>query len=79
MPFDTILIPLSTRSWPPLGSRVRVCDLCYGDRESGLILVPGDWVVTARCDRCGTYGNPRRLEGRLLGDVQGVCGVAGYG
>jgi hypothetical protein len=25
------------------------------------VIVPGDDVVTARCDRCGCYGNPREF------------------
>ena len=51
---------------------------------SELTIVPGDRIVTARCDGCGTYGNPRefsevsprRSQRRLLGDVRGVYGGA---
>jgi hypothetical protein len=43
----------------PSGSRLLVCDPCREVRASELTIVPGDWVVTARCEECGTYGNPR--------------------
>jgi hypothetical protein len=25
------------------------------------VIVPGEWVVTARCVSCGCYGNPREF------------------
>jgi hypothetical protein len=40
----------------------RCCDLCYASRRDKLMIVPGPFVVTARCVRCGTYGNPRDFE-----------------
>ncbi len=43
------------------GSRLQVCDPCYEVLGSWLIIVPGDKVVTARCDRCGAYFNPREM------------------
>ena len=43
------------------GSRIRVCDSCWEVRASELVIVPGDEVVTARCDQCGRYGNPREF------------------
>jgi hypothetical protein len=43
------------------GARIRVCDPCWEARVSELLIVPGDDVVTARCDRCGCYGNPREF------------------
>jgi hypothetical protein len=43
------------------GSRIRVCDPCWEIRTTGLVIVPGDDVVTARCDLCGTYANPREF------------------
>jgi hypothetical protein len=46
----------------PSGSRLLVCVPCYEDHASELTIVPGDWVVTARCDRCGVYGNPRDFK-----------------
>jgi hypothetical protein len=41
------------------GTRLLVCDQCYEENSSVLVIVPGDWTVTARCDHCGRYGNPR--------------------
>jgi hypothetical protein len=43
------------------GSRIRVCAPCWEVRASELVIVPGDDVVTARCNRCGVYGNPREF------------------
>ena len=54
------------------GSRIRVCDPCYGARASELVIVPGDWIVTARCDRCGVYGNARDFEDANPGGRKGV-------
>ncbi len=42
------------------GSRLRVCDPCW-EVLPKLIIVPGDEVVTARCDLCGAYFNPREM------------------
>jgi hypothetical protein len=61
----------------PEGSRLLVCDTCYGENTSLLVIVPGDRVVTARCRGCGRYGNPRefaevRLGGRK-GAYSGTC------
>jgi hypothetical protein len=41
------------------GSRLLVCDACYEENASVLVIVPGDRVVMARCDHCWRYGNPR--------------------
>jgi hypothetical protein len=49
------------------GSRIRVCDSCYETRASELVIVPGDHVVTVRCDGCGIYGNPRDFVGVVPG------------
>jgi hypothetical protein len=43
------------------GTRVLVCDDCYGEHSSVLVIVPGDRVVMARCDSCWRYGNPREF------------------
>lgn len=43
------------------GSRLRVCDPCWEVLGSWLVIVPGDAVVTARCDGCGRYYNPREM------------------
>jgi hypothetical protein len=45
----------------PEGSRLLVCDTCYGENSSVLVIVPGDSTVTARCDHCWCYGNPREF------------------
>ena len=34
----------------PEGSRLLVCDRCYEENASVLVIVPGDRVVMARCD-----------------------------
>ena len=55
------------------GSRVRVCDPCWeASRKAGLVIVPGDHLVTARCDRCGAYGNPRDFSGLRAGGRHGA-------
>jgi hypothetical protein len=63
----------------PEGSRLLVCDDCYEGHASGLVIVPGDWVVTARCDSCGVYGNPREFVNISLGgrhnSYTGTCGA----
>ncbi len=61
----------------PSGSRLLVCDPCWGEHAAELTIVPGDHVVTARCNGCGAYGNPRgfadvRLGGRK-GAYSGTC------
>jgi ribosome-binding protein aMBF1 (putative translation factor) len=43
------------------GSRLLVCDECYEEYASVLVIVPGDRTVTARCDYCWCYGNPREF------------------
>jgi hypothetical protein len=43
----------------PEGAILLVCDLCYGEHVSVLVIVPGDRVVMARCDHCWRYDNPR--------------------
>ena len=59
------------------GSRVRVCDPCWEARKAGLVIILGDHLVSARCDRCGAYGNPRgfsRLRaGGRHGAFAGTC------
>jgi hypothetical protein len=56
----------------PEGSRLLVCDSCWEEHASVLVMVPGDHVVTARCDSCGTYGNPREFSGVNLGGRKGA-------
>jgi hypothetical protein len=45
----------------PEGSRLLVCDECYAEHASVLVIVPGDRVVMARCDYCWRYCNPREF------------------
>ena len=60
----------------PGGYRLLVCDPCYGEHDSELRIVPGDIVVTARCDSCGRYGNPREFSEVALGGRKGAyCGT----
>ncbi len=67
----------------PDGFRLRVCDPCYETRASELVIVPGDHVVTARCDRCGHYGNPREFvevhPGGRKDAYSGTCGACAGG
>ncbi len=59
------------------GSRIRVCDPCW--EALRLVIVPGDHVVTARCERCGRYGNPREFAVARPGGRKdaylGICGA----
>jgi hypothetical protein len=41
------------------GSRLLACDSCYEENAAVLVIVPGDRTVTARCDSCWRYSNPR--------------------
>lgn len=60
-------------------SRIRVCDPCWEARAPELIIVPGDVVITARCDLCGWYGNPREFAKASPGGRKdaygGTCGA----
>jgi hypothetical protein len=56
----------------PEGSRVLVCDECYGENTSELTIVPGDRVVAARCRGCGCYANPREFTDVRLGGRKGA-------
>lgn len=58
-------------------SRIRACDPCWEARTSELVIVPGDEVVTARCNQCRGYFNPREMAqlspgGRKAG-FSGTC------
>lgn len=61
------------------GSRLRVCDPCY-EVLGWLVIVPGDGVVTAICERCGRYFNPREMAevspGGARTPTQGGAGCA---
>ncbi len=43
------------------------------------MIVPGEGVVSARCESCGRYGNPREFEevepGGRKDTYSGTCGV----
>ena len=56
----------------PEGSRLLVCDPCHVEYAAELTIVPGRLVVTARCDACGIYGNPREFSGVRLGGRKGA-------
>jgi hypothetical protein len=56
----------------PEGSCLLVCDPCYEENSSVLVNVPGDRTVTARCDQCWRYGNPRESAEVRLGGRQNV-------
>ena len=56
----------------PEGSRLMVCDKCYGEHVAELTVVPGGLVVTARCGACGVYGNLREFSGVRLGGRKGA-------
>jgi hypothetical protein len=60
-------------------SLIRVCDPCYGVLGSWLVILPGDGVVTARCDLCGAYFNPREMAevspGGRHDAYSGTCGT----
>jgi hypothetical protein len=62
-----------------VGSRLLVCDPCHAEHATELTIVPGDRLVTARCDSCGFYGNPRAFVGIALGGrkgaYSGTCGT----
>jgi hypothetical protein len=45
------------------GSHLCLCDSCYEALKRWFVIVPGDWVVMARCDLCWRYGNPREFVG----------------
>lgn len=61
------------------GSRLRVSDPCHQTRAPELIIVPGHWVVTARCNSCGCYDNPREFAeaepGGRKDAYSGMCGA----
>ena len=43
----------------PERSRLLVCDECYEEHATILVILPEDRMVTARWDSCWRYGNPR--------------------
>ena len=60
-------------------SRIRVCEPCWEARVSEMVIGPGDGVVTARCDLCGCYDNPREFAevrpGGRKDAYSGTCGT----
>jgi hypothetical protein len=65
------------------GYCLRLCDLCYEVLAPWFVIVPGDWVVAARCARCGVYGNPREFQEVMPGGrhnaYSGTCGACTEG
>ena len=61
------------------GSRLRVCDPCWEALAPWLMVVSGDHVVTARCDQCWGYFNPRGMAevspGGRKDAYSGTCGA----
>jgi hypothetical protein len=61
------------------GTNLRICDPCWQVLCPWLVVVPGDWVVTARCDLCGAYFNPREMAeyspGGRYNAYSGICGA----
>jgi hypothetical protein len=59
--------------------RIRVCDPCWEALAPWLVVGPGDGVVTARCDGCGAYFNPREMAecspGGRKDSYSGTCGA----
>ena len=62
----------------PDGYRLLVCDPCHEEHRRELTIAPGDTVVTARCEGCGRYVNPREFSevalGGRKGAYSGTCG-----
>jgi hypothetical protein len=58
-------LALKTVRWkaaPRKGARRWViCDACYEPLSGALWIVAGDFSITARCDVCHRYLNPREL------------------
>ena len=58
---------------------VRVCDPCWEILGAWMVIVPGEAVVTARCDGCGAYFNPREMAeaspGGRHNTYSGTCGT----
>jgi hypothetical protein len=53
-----------------------VCDACYPALARWVWIVPGPFTVTARCDECDRFLNPRELAVRraLVKEVyRGIC------
>ena len=58
------------------GGTFPACDPCWLANRDGLVIVPGPFTVTARCDECDGFMNPRELAVRraLVKEVyRGIC------
>jgi len=56
--------------------RGTLCDACYGPLARLLWIVAGPFTVTARCDECDGFLNPRELAVRraLVKEIyRGIC------
>ena len=56
----------------PDGSRLLVCDPCWGEHAAELVIVLGYHIVTARGGSCGTYANLREFAEARLGGRKGA-------
>jgi hypothetical protein len=65
---------------------IRVCDpcwevlvTCWEVLVTWLVVIPGDGVVTARCEGCGSYQNPQYCAkvspGGRYDTYSGMCGA----
>jgi hypothetical protein len=56
---------------------IHVCGPCWEVLEPWLVIVPGERVVTARCEGCGAYFNPREMAkfspGGRYNAYSGMC------
>jgi hypothetical protein len=61
------------------GSRIQVCETCYEALLPRPVIVPGESVITTRCDQCGRYSNPREMAkvspGGRKDAYSGTCGT----
>jgi hypothetical protein len=59
------------------GEPFPACDPCYEANREGLMIVPGLEIVSARCNSCGEWGNPREFselsKGGRWDAYSGVC------
>lgn len=58
------------------GDTFPACDPCWLANRDGMVIVPGPITVTARCDECLTFMNPRELavrRGLVRKRYVGIC------
>lgn len=54
-------LAMKTVRWRTGKRRFVLCDECWEPLAASLWIVPGDFSITARCDRCRDYLNPSEL------------------